>query len=183
MSVANAIISLYGGYKIIYERVSSGASFLHQGLKVLYQLLIWRIKLDTSGKTNHVLIATRIISINSIWMRIQKRESNCYCTELRMLKASRALSSIYTGLHSRLCPQLGQCREAEVWLSLFFSSVSSEVPQLLIMEPECPLFMLASCVQTCMDHVSVYIVTRSLVSQSKTNGRPEITKKGWMWRR
>jgi hypothetical protein len=34
--------------------------------------------------------------------------------------------------------------------------VSSEVPQLLIMEPECPLFMLASCVQACStDHVSV----------------------------
>lgn len=40
MCVANAIISFYGGYKVVYERVSSGASILHHGLQVLYQLLI-----------------------------------------------------------------------------------------------------------------------------------------------
>lgn len=49
-----------------------------------------------------------------------------------------------TGLLSKLWPQLGQRREAEVWRSLLsFSSVSSEVQQLLTMDPECPQFMMA----------------------------------------
>ena len=52
MGVANAIFSLNGGYEVIDEGVSS---LHHLGLKVLNQLLVCRIELDTGRKPNHVL--------------------------------------------------------------------------------------------------------------------------------
>ena len=66
MGVAYAVLAVDGWYEQIDERVRSRAVSTHFGLKVLDQLLIRGIELDTSRQLRPILL--RLASINFSYM-------------------------------------------------------------------------------------------------------------------